>query len=51
MPTCPTVKIQNGDGFMTINADKFDPKRHKIYGEPEAKPKPAKRPYKRKKVS
>ena len=35
MPACPTVKIKDGDGFMTINADKYDPKRHRLFGEPD----------------
>ena len=29
MKNIPTVKVQNGDGFMTINESAFDPKRHK----------------------
>ena len=47
MKNIPTVKVQNGDGFMTINQSAFDPKRHKKwvgYVPPVEKPKPVYKP-------
>jgi len=42
--TCPTVKVENGEGgFMIINESDFDKKEHKKFAEkPEKKEKPAK---------
>lgn len=54
MPTCPTVMVQDGTGYMIINESDFDPKRHTIYGaekpelEYQAKPKPTTRKPRRK---
>ena len=37
-----TVKVKHKDGFMIINKDDFDPKKHEVYGAKKVTAKPKK---------